>query len=151
MQTDPESGKDPVEACRKFWSVLRPIYVADPAVADKLNWTRCDLPNERNFMKYWMENMQPSIQRLALTADDFAKAAMPVLVLHGRLDRSAPYGAGREWAQVLPDARLVTFERSAHAPWIEEPEKAFGAIEAFLNGAWPEAAENLRPLTERLP
>jgi pimeloyl-ACP methyl ester carboxylesterase len=64
-----------------------------------------------------------------------------VLVLHGKMDRNAPYGSGREWASLLPNARLVTFEKAAHAPWIEAPDQVFGAIETFLGGAWPEAAE----------
>jgi pimeloyl-ACP methyl ester carboxylesterase len=59
-------------------------------------------------------------------------------------DRNAPYGAGRDWAMQLPDARLVTVENAAHAPWIEAPELVFGSIKAFLDGAWPEAAEQVK-------
>jgi pimeloyl-ACP methyl ester carboxylesterase len=134
---------DPVETCRKIWAVMQTFVVVDPANAGKFDLGRCDLPNERNFLRYWMQNILPSLQRLALNADDFAKAAMPVLILHGRMDRNAPYGSGREWAQLLPDARLVTLENSAHAPWIEEPELAFGAMESFLGGAWPETARKV--------
>ena len=48
---------DPVEFCKKFWEILRVIYVADPADAHRINWGRCDLPNELNFMKYWTESI----------------------------------------------------------------------------------------------
>jgi pimeloyl-ACP methyl ester carboxylesterase len=41
----------------------------------------------------------------------------------------------------LPDARLVTVENAAHAPWIEAPELAFASIQTFLDGAWPEAGK----------
>lgn len=133
--------------CRKFWSVLRYIYVTSPADADKIDkWSRCDLPNERNFMGPWLKYLQPSIQRLAPTPDDFAKVTCPVLTVHGRKDRSAPYGGGREWALALPDARLVTIENGGHAPWIEAPGLVFGAIDTFLDGQWPPAAERVTAL-----
>ena len=92
-------------------------------------------------MKYWGAYIVPSLQSLNLTTADFAKAQAPVLTIHGRKDRSAPYGGGREWALRLPNARLVTVDEAAHAPWIENPDQVFGAITTFLNGAWPEAEE----------
>lgn len=131
---------DPVAFCRKFWSLLRVIYVADPADAVKIDWGRCELPNERNAMRFWGQHVFPSIQALRIAAEEFAKAKMPVLVVHGTKDRSSPYGGGREWALLLPNARLVTVENAAHAPWIEAPELVFGSIEKFLGGGWPPAA-----------
>src|SRR6266850_5804501 len=106
---------EPQEFCRKFWSILRVIYVANPADAGKIKWDRCDLPNELNFMKYWMETLMPSLQRLDLAPQDMAKVTMPVLTVHGTKDRSAPYGGAREWAMRLPNARLVTVDNAAHA------------------------------------
>ena len=44
---------------------------------------------------------------------------MPILTIHGTADRSVPYGAGAEWADLLPEARLLTIEEGAHYPWIE--------------------------------
>jgi len=134
---------DPEEFCRKVWSVLRLIYVTNPADADRINWGRCHLPNERNALKYWNQHVLPSIQRLSLTAEDVATVTMPVLTIHGTRDRSAPYGGGREWALLLPDARLVTVENAGHAPWIEAPEIVFNSIRAFLDGTWPAAAQSV--------
>ena len=145
MMKDPPSGR-PEEACKRFWSVLRAIYVADPKDAARIDWGRCDLPNERNFRQYWINHLWPSIQSLRLTAEDFAQASAPVLIVHGNKDRSAPYGGGRDWATRLPDARLVTVENAAHAPWIEAPELVFGSIAAFFDGAWPSEAEKVRSL-----
>jgi proline iminopeptidase len=142
MTKEPPSG-DPEEACKRFWSVLRPIYVADPKDAGRIDWGRCHLVNERSFMQYWIAHIMPSIASLKLTAEDFAKATAPVLIVHGAKDRNAPYGAGRDWAIRLPDARLVTVENAAHAPWIEAPDLVFGSIRTFLDGAWPEAAERV--------
>jgi hypothetical protein len=52
------------------------------------------------------------------------------------------------WTLMLPDARLVTIEDAAHAPWIEAPEKMFGAVRMFLGGRWPERSEKVASLEE---
>jgi proline iminopeptidase len=123
---------DPEERCRRVWSVLRRLYVTDPAHADKVRWGRCELPNERGFLKYWTESVLPSIHALSLTASDFARVTGPVLIIHGTKDRSAPYGGGLDWASVLPNARLLTVDGAGHAPWIEAPETFFEAIGQFI-------------------
>ena len=136
----------PVEFCKKFWSLLRVIYVADPTDAGKIDWGRCELPNERNSMRFWGQHIFPSIQALHIAPEEFANAQMPVLIVHGTKDRSSPYGGGREWAMLLPNARLVTVENAAHAPWVESPETVFGSIQTFLDGAWPRTARKVESL-----
>lgn len=133
---------------KKMWELIRQLYVADPADVGKVTWSFDHLPNESlfNVMKHFNENLLPSIQSLHLTADDFAKVNMPVLAVHGRRDRNAAYGGGREWALMLPNARLVTVDNAAHLPWIEAPEKVFGSIRTFLDGVWPEDAEQVKTL-----
>ena len=138
------ASTDPVAFCEKFWTVLDPLYVTDPADVGKLAaWHRCDLPNERGLMKYLTGTIMPSIQRLNLTADEFAKAQAPILTIHGTRDRSAPLGGGRDWAAELPNARLLAVKDAGHAPWIESPALVFEAIETFLNGRWPAGAERI--------
>jgi proline iminopeptidase len=133
---------DPTEFCRRFWSILRVIYVTDPKDAGKIRWDRCDLPNERNFIPYWTGAILPSIQTLSPTPEDFAKVAAPVMTIHGTRDRSAPYGGGRDWALSLPNARLLSVENAGHAPWIGDRD-VFTSITTFLDGAWPESAEEV--------
>jgi pimeloyl-ACP methyl ester carboxylesterase/DNA-binding CsgD family transcriptional regulator len=61
----------------------------------------------------------------------FAQLGAPTLVLHRRGDRAAPLSAGRELAALVPGARLLTLEGSAHPPWhghvasVVEPTLAF--------------------------
>jgi proline iminopeptidase len=136
----------PEEICRTFWAVLAALYVVDPADTGKVNWRRCELPNEAGFMRYWMGFLQPSIQKIQFSADEVAKGKAPVLVIHGVKDRNAAYGGGRDWAMLWPDARLLTVENAAHAPWIEEPELVLGSIGAFLDGDWPEGARKVGAL-----
>jgi proline iminopeptidase len=132
---------DPVAFCKKFWDILGIIYVSNPADAGKIDWGRCDLDNERNFMKYWGTHVYPSIKMLNF--DDVSRVRTPVLTIHGVEDRSAPYGGGREWAMILPNARLMSIEKAGHAPWIEAPELVFGSIQTFLDGKWPDVAETV--------
>jgi proline iminopeptidase len=137
---------DPQEACRKFWTILRFIYVTDARDADRVNFGRCELENERMFMRYWIGELLPSIRAVVLRPDDYAKAQAPVLTIHGTKDRSAPYGGGRDWAAALPNARLVTVPNAGHAPWIEAPDLVFEAITSFLEGAWPRDAQRASPV-----
>jgi proline iminopeptidase len=131
----------PEQFCEKFWAVLRPIYVTDPANAHRITWSRCDLANERNFMPFWIRYVLPSLERLQPTPQDLAGITAPVLVIHGTKDRSGPYGGGVDWAASLPNARLLTVEGGCHCPWIEAPDLVFDAVETFLKGGWPEAAQ----------
>ena len=94
-------------------------------------------------MLYWVQYLFPSIQNASSTAEDLAHVKIPVLVVHGTKDRSAPYGGAREWAMTLPNARLLAVENAAHAPWIEAPERVLGAIQTFLHGNWPDAAQQV--------
>ena len=142
-QTEP-TPEDPVESCKQFWSVLRPINVYNPANAGKIDWGRCNLPNERKFMQYWSEHIFPSIQKIHLTEKDLSGMKASVLIIHGDKDRSAPYGGARDWAMMWPNARLMTLQNVAHAPWIEAPEVVYPAIRVFLNGGWPPQAETIQ-------
>jgi pimeloyl-ACP methyl ester carboxylesterase len=126
--------------CELAWSELRRLYVVDEAHAQRIDWGRCELANERNFMQHWTQNIIPSLQAPSLTPQDYARVAMPFLIVHGRKDRSAPYGGGLDWAHSLPGARIVTVDEAAHAPWIEAPQLVCDSIAEFLSGRWPRAA-----------
>jgi pimeloyl-ACP methyl ester carboxylesterase len=124
---------DPVENCKRYWAELKPIFVADPVhVAELAGWERCDSANERAFFKYWMETLIPSIRAVSFTRDGCSAMRRPVLIVHGRKDRSAPYGGALDWQALWPDAELLTLEDVAHAPWIEARELVLAKIKDFL-------------------
>ena len=140
LRANPDPA-DPEERCRRFWAELSPLFVVDPAEAPRVaGWGRCELPNERGAFAYLSRYVFPSMQSLAVDAGTVSTVRAPVLTVHGRRDRSAPYGGACDWAGMLPDARLLTVEDAGHAPWIEAPDLVFDAIETFLGGRWPEAA-----------
>ncbi|MGH7544873.1 MAG: alpha/beta fold hydrolase [Gemmatimonadota bacterium] len=56
---------------------------------------------------------------------------VPTLILHGRHD-PIPLAWAQELAAYLPRAELVVLEKSAHVPYVEEPETLFARIRSFL-------------------
>ncbi len=67
----------------------------------------------------------------------------PVLVIHGEAE-SIPMDLVEEWIAALPNARLMRVPNAAHFPYVERAEIVFPAIERFLKGEWPKAADALR-------
>jgi proline iminopeptidase len=57
---------------------------------------------------------------------------VPTLVLTGRFDRVALPRYAVQFRQLMPQAEFVMFERSGHAPFIEEPERHDAMMRAFL-------------------
>jgi pimeloyl-ACP methyl ester carboxylesterase len=136
--------EDAEARCQRFWQALGPLYLVDQTLVPHVAaWGRCDQANERAFLGYWTQHVEPSLTRLPSSAAEVATVTCPVLVVHGTHDRSAPYAAGRAWAARLPNARLLTVPDVAHAPWIEAPGLVIPALHGFLDGAWPAAAERV--------
>jgi pimeloyl-ACP methyl ester carboxylesterase len=57
---------------------------------------------------------------------------LPVLIVHGRHDRKTRYEGAAYLAEHLRDARLVTFDDSAHCPHLEEAERFNEVLLGFL-------------------
>lgn len=57
---------------------------------------------------------------------------MPILIVAGRYDRVAVPWMMVKYKTYCPQAQFVMFEYSGHNPQVEEPEKEFGIIRAFL-------------------
>ena len=58
--------------------------------------------------------------------------ALPTLVCVGRFDRNAPLPAAEHVSATVPHGELVIFEKSAHAPFYEEPELFNQVLERFI-------------------
>jgi pimeloyl-[acyl-carrier protein] methyl ester esterase len=56
----------------------------------------------------------------------------PVLVLHGDRDFLCPPGAGRWLAEHVPNARLASHPKAAHAPFLSHPDWFEREVRKFL-------------------
>jgi pimeloyl-ACP methyl ester carboxylesterase/ketosteroid isomerase-like protein len=133
----------PREICEAFWKVMAYRMVGDPKRAALYDLSHCALENEQNFMATF-QHLWPSVLAATLSADELKKIGMPVLVIHGTRDRNAHYNGGRAWGASLPDARLVTVDGAAHAPWLDDPVAVFGAVRHFIRGEWPLGSEKIQ-------
>jgi proline iminopeptidase len=126
--------EQPEKYCEEEWLVTRVLLVGDPENVEKLGAGACSMPNEwpTNFVRHLFHHFG-SMSRFDLTAADVERLPHPVLTIHGTKDRNAPYGAGREWAERLPNARLLTAEGAAHQVWVDRPE-VLAQIREFLGG-----------------
>jgi len=136
----------PRDFCEKEWDFRKVMLVGNPpANVDRLP-SPCAMPNEWpvNLRAHFRVLFTQSIVPLDVPeADVAASVTMPVLTIHGRKDRNAPYAAGREWVQLLPDARLLSLANAAHNSWADEPDSVLAAMGTFLNGSWPAKAESI--------
>ncbi|HEY0187931.1 MAG TPA: alpha/beta hydrolase [Cellulomonas sp.] len=64
----------------------------------------------------------------------------PTLVTVGRTDWITPVPCSETIVELIPDARLVVFERSGHSPQIEEAEEWTRTVRSFLHEVYPPAS-----------
>lgn len=75
-----------------------------------------------------------SSKPLSITAEDAAKIAQEVLVIHGREDRFVPFEAGEWFFQNLPNVRLYGIGKCGHWTQIEQHDRFVAALRGFLTG-----------------
>ncbi|GAA1606604.1 alpha/beta hydrolase [Kribbella hippodromi] len=61
----------------------------------------------------------------------------PTLITVGRTDWITPVACSEQIASLIPDSRLVVFEKSGHSPQIEEAEAWTEAVRRFLTEVCP--------------
>jgi pimeloyl-ACP methyl ester carboxylesterase len=66
--------------------------------------------------------------------DDLAAIDVPTLLIWGERDPLVPPGLAEEWAQALPDVRLVILAGAGHAPMFDAPAELARHISGFLSG-----------------
>jgi pimeloyl-ACP methyl ester carboxylesterase len=129
--------------CREFRRLSGPRQFGRPEAMLRTKADTCALPNE------WPQSFQSLMQRIFAsvgTTWDFrervGRVSAPTLVIHGREDTVVP-NAARLWGTLIGDARVLWLEGVGHFPWLEDPDVFFPAVEKFLRGEWPAAAERV--------
>lgn len=133
---------EPRRYCEVYWDIIPYQLVGDPANVENIVADYCDMENEWpvNIDFHMQHAFVNSAMNHVLTDAEIAQVEAPVLTIHGTHDRNAPYGAGREWAMKLPNARLITIEGAGHHVWADDPAINEDILQ-FLQGEWPERAE----------
>jgi proline iminopeptidase len=136
------SASDPIAMCTEFAHLIFLVYAFDPARALSFRGSLCAGSREVVRRSLWVNeailrsfgefDLRPQVRRVTA----------PVLVIHGVAD-VVPLAGARDWAASYPDARLLLMHRSGHLVHLEEPAAFFAAVEEFLAGRWPAAAETV--------
>jgi 3-oxoadipate enol-lactonase len=68
----------------------------------------------------------------SITPEEVAAVKIPTLVLHGTQDLAVPYEAGKKMSEMLPNARLVTFQDIGHNYFVGAGERANAEVDRFI-------------------
>src|SRR5690606_14608439 len=72
--------------------------------------------------------------------DELPRLTMPRLVIHGRED-VFPLEGSREWIPAGANAGVIVIDGAGHFPFVERADAYREAVDEFLRGGWPAAAE----------
>ncbi|HEV7763825.1 MAG TPA: alpha/beta hydrolase [Thermoanaerobaculia bacterium] len=123
--SDPERRKaNPKRAVLEITKAKTPAYFADRTKAQLL----IEPMDEQTFNDgvFWAIVMQ--MMALDLRSG-LEKVKAPVIVIHGKQD---PLESADEVHATFPGSQLVIVENAGHFPWLEQPEKVYGALDGFL-------------------
>ncbi|WP_431898224.1 alpha/beta fold hydrolase [Micromonospora haikouensis] len=112
---------------RDCWREILPLYdhVYDPAAVEA--------KVEATFYRYETHNHAFAVNQPAYDIKaDLHRITCPTLVTVGRDDWITPVASSETIADLIPDARLVVFEKSGHSPQVEEAELWRETVRDFL-------------------
>ena len=126
-------------ACHEYYRLWFTPFFSTNAAANRMKGDVCagspeSLKNKPNVGRFTFASLGDWNWMKALNEVD-----VPTLIIQGELD-PLPIESAREWAAAMPNARLLELKGIGHFPYVESPEKFFGAVERFLRGEWPEGA-----------
>ncbi|HYA61844.1 MAG TPA: alpha/beta hydrolase [Candidatus Sulfotelmatobacter sp.] len=121
---------------QKLWELLREVRKGNNPLRP-MRGNPSQFPNESP------EKVSAVFQRAMQTqgdwdwCEDAKRATSPALFVFGTAD-FLPLEAAREWAEYLPNAQVFTMDGVGHFPSLEDPDRFFSALDAFLHGHWPQ-------------
>lgn len=134
--------EEPERFCREFQRVIVPRQMGRPEALARMRSDPCAYPNEwwHNLHQHHETHVPLETRSNYDWRDRMSQVGASALVVHG-LEDLIPLGSSREWVDVLPHARLLATEGAGHFPHLEAPEVFFPSVKRFLDGEWPEEAE----------
>jgi len=135
-----KDAEDVKAVSREYWGLLLPAYYGEEAFK-KMKADFSDEPVEalRVTWDVWDATYK------SLGDFDFRpmlrEINVPTLIVSG--SRSTKLKKCFEWANSLPNSRLLWYKDAGGILWISKPDFYFPAANQFLNGEWPEESEVL--------
>ena len=131
--------EEDVRSCREYWAILLKAYYADPAAAARSRGQAC--AGSGAALASGMRVNQSVLEGLGHFdwTSKMSQLRVPTLIIHGDAD-PLPVESASEWARTVPGARLLVLSNSGHAPFVEQPDQFFRAVDQFLDGQWPSEA-----------
>jgi pimeloyl-ACP methyl ester carboxylesterase len=124
-----EGGSRFADACRSDYPAAVDQFVSacfpEPHSDHVKRWgtnilLRAEPEQAARIIEMWRDEAVPDL--------DPRQIDVPTLILHGTADAVVPIEASRQLAQLVPDAELVEFEGSGHAPTMTRPDEVVDAI-----------------------
>lgn len=117
---------------RDCWREILPLYdfEYDPAAVERkvaatpYRYEAHNYAFSKNLPAYDLKPLLPGV-------------AVPTLITVGRTDWITPVSCSETIRDLIPDSRLVVFERSGHSPQIEEAEEWTKTVREFLHEVVP--------------
>ncbi|MBA3970413.1 MAG: alpha/beta fold hydrolase [Gemmatimonadetes bacterium] len=134
------SAKDPIAACRAYEAAATEIARAR-GEASRWRGTTCAPPAEAvAYYYHFTARITPDSFGNWDFTDSLGNVKAPLLVIAGDLSSEANR-LQRAWAAAVPHGRVLLVPNAGKAAISERPEVVYPAIESFLSGQWPVAAE----------
>lgn len=112
---------------RDCWAEILPLY------DHELDWDKIRARVEATPYRYETHNFAFAVNQPRYDIKPLlSKITCPTLVTVGRHDWITPVSCSETIASLIPNARLVVFEKSGHSPQLEEPEEFQRVVREFL-------------------
>jgi proline iminopeptidase len=123
------SGRGDLATHKRLYNLMQGASFHNPALFTPLEIDEDDKRQGIPIRMIWSRNMYSKLSY----ADRLGEVHAPTLVIAARHDPQASLPCSEELSQEIPEAQLVVFEKSGHAPFIEEKSLFAQTIRAFLN------------------
>lgn len=140
LQDEGLDKTDPEKFCTESWDIYMKRIFYDPEKIALFHSDKCKCQNEMP------DNVSKQLGAIIGSLgewdwrEELPGVEAPVLTIHGDSD-SLPLEGSRVWVKILHNARLLFVREAGHLPFVEQPEIFYPAVDTFLKGEWPAAAE----------
>jgi proline iminopeptidase len=121
-------GRGNMSMHKRLYNLMQGASFHDPTLFTPLEIKEDDARQGIPIRMIWSRNMYSGLSY----ADRLGEVRAPTLVIASRHDPQASMQCSEELYEGIPNATLVIFEDSGHAPFIEEAPQFFDTLKSYL-------------------